>query len=77
MYYRATGFSPDEERELLTAARGEVAEEKKIDEILEFTRKQDQIRMVMTVGVVAGLVFTLTRFGDLVAEMRRRRREST
>lgn len=76
MSYRATGFTPDEEKELLAAARGEAAEEKKVDEILAFTRKQDQIRVVMTVGIVAGLIFTLTRLGDLVHTMRTRGRES-
>jgi hypothetical protein len=72
---RALGFTPDEEKEVLVAARGESAEEKKLDEMLEILRHQEQVRNVVAAGAVIGLLFTLTRFGELVAEMRRKRRE--
>jgi hypothetical protein len=72
MSYLPSGFTPDEEKEVLTATR---AAGPKLDVITESIRKQDQLRMIITVGSIAGFIFTLTRFGDLVAEMRRRRRE--
>jgi hypothetical protein len=74
-YLRAIGFTPDEEKEVLVAVRGEAAEDKKLDEMLAILRHQEQIRTIIAAGAVVGLLFTLTRFGDLISEMRHKRRE--
>jgi hypothetical protein len=69
-YLRASalGFTPDEEKEVL--ARGG-----KVDEMLEILRKQEQIRNIVAAGAVIGMLLTLAKFGELVSEMRHRRRE--
>jgi hypothetical protein len=72
-YSGALGFTPDEEKSLLAQEKAEGA---KLDEMLEILRKQQQLRNIIAAGAVVGLIFTLTRFGDLIAEIRRRRRES-
>ncbi len=76
-YHRgALGFTPDEEKEIVLAARGEVAEEKKLDEMLEILRKQEQLKMVTAGATIVGLLYTLAKMGDFVAELRRRKRDS-
>jgi hypothetical protein len=72
---RALGFTPDEEREVVLAARSEVAEEKKVDEILEILRRQDQLRTITTIAAVGGALFTLAKLGEFVAVLRGRRKE--
>lgn len=69
----ALGFTPEEERELIVAARGEAAEEKKQDEMLEILRGQERLRMITAGATIVGLLYTLARMGDFVAELRRRR----
>jgi hypothetical protein len=70
-YYRPVGFTPDEEQELLTAQRQVAASSV---ELTAWTKKQDTIRTITIVSIIGGLLFTMARMGDLVAQMRARRR---
>lgn len=59
----ALGFTPEQEEVLIRqSAEGEA-----------WRKKQDQVGMAKMVLIGAGIVFTLARLGDLVAQMRRRR----
>jgi hypothetical protein len=70
-YHHAIGFTPDEERELLASQRQGTAA---VTDLTAWTRRQDTIRTITIVSIVGGFIYTLARMGDLVAQMRARRR---
>ena len=71
MSYLATGFTPEQETQLLDASSRQGAS---IDELRAWTEKADRIRTLTTIGLVAGLVLTMMRMGDLAISWRRRPR---
>ena len=68
---RSLGFTPEQEQSILDDLD---YQKRSTDEILDDQRKQAQIRTLMFAGAIAGLLYTLTRFGDLVSTIRHRRR---
>jgi hypothetical protein len=68
--YLAAGFTPEEEKTLLSSVE---SKERKLDELLEINRRADQLKLVTAGAALFGLLFTMTRFGELVAALRRRR----
>lgn len=77
-YYRTRhglGFTPDEEKSLLAAAKSEQDETPKLDEILDILRRQDKLRTITTIAAVGGALYTLARLGELIAAIRGRRAE--
>lgn len=73
MSYVSTGFTPEEERELLESQRGTRTA---TDELTAWTRRQDTIRTITIVSIIGGILFTMARMGDLVAQIRARRKEA-
>ena len=71
MAYVQAGFTPEEERELLTS---QAMVKTQTADLTAWTQRQDTIRTITIVSIVAGFIFTLARTGDLVAQIRARRR---
>jgi hypothetical protein len=69
--YHAAGFTPDEEKTLLTSSASQGTA---VAELTAWTQRQDTIRNITIISIVGGLIYTLARMGDLVAQMRARRR---
>lgn len=69
--YVATGFTPEQEQALLDASSRQGSS---LDELRAWTEKADRIRTLTTIGLVAGLVLTMMRMGDLAISWRRRPR---
>jgi hypothetical protein len=74
MAYLATGFTPEEEAELLAGQRKQVDT---LASISTWIDKQETIRTITTVSIVAGLIYTLAQMGNLVAQVRARKKGST
>lgn len=72
MPYVPAGFTPEQEAEILAGQRRVVSS---ADELTAWTRKQDAIRTITIVSIVGGLIFTMARMGDLVAQIRARRQK--
>lgn len=69
MAYVATGlgFTPDEERSLLSSTS-------RADAVLEriegFVEAQEKIRMITIGAAIIGIVYSLAQFGELTARLR-------
>ena len=67
------GFTPEEEKLLLSTVQSETDEQKKLDEMLEILRRQDQLKMITAVAAIGGALYSLARIGELVAALRAKR----
>ena len=73
MAYFATGFTPEQEAELLAMQKKQGED---LTEVVESTRHQETLRTITTVSIVAGLIYTLAQMGNLFAQVRARRKSS-
>ena len=67
MAYVQTGFTPEEEQELLGMKPA-------VAKLQAWTENQDRLRVIQTAALIAGFLYTLARFGDLFSERRDRKR---
>lgn len=75
-YFRprgALGFTPEQETEILSTQR---AYGSKLDELVDGARAAERMRMITIVATIGGLLYTMARFGELVAGFREKRRAS-
>lgn len=73
MAYVATGFTPEEEAEILA---GQKRQAESLDTISTWMERQETIRTITTISIVAGLIYTLAQTGNLVAQVRARHKRS-
>lgn len=74
MAYVSTGFTPEQEAELLSGQRKQA---ESLDTISTWMDRQETIRTITTVSIVAGLIYTLAQMGNLVAQIRSRKKGDT
>jgi hypothetical protein len=74
MSYLATGFTADEEKEILVASRGEAAETAKLDEMVKILRDQERLKLISTLASIGGAVYALAKIGELIASFQDRRK---
>lgn len=58
------GFTPEEEQQLLAA---EADEGKKLDELLEISRRADAMRTITMIATIGGALYSLARLGELIS----------
>lgn len=78
MSYRRTsvalGFTSDEEKELLLAARGSAAKDEKLEETVRILREQERLKLISTIAAVGGALYALARLGELIGSFQDRRK---
>jgi hypothetical protein len=72
MAYVSTGFTAEEEAELIAGQRKQA---ESLETISTWMERQEMIRTITTVSIVAGLIYTLAQTGNLVAQIRSRKKE--
>lgn len=71
MAYVPTGFTPEQEAEILSAHK---RHEDKLDELTASARRTETLRTITVIATVGGFVYTLARVGELIAAFREKRR---
>jgi hypothetical protein len=70
----ALGFTSNEEQELLVAARGEAAENVKLDEMIKILRDQERLKLISTLASIGGAIYALAKIGEMIGSFRDRRK---
>lgn len=74
-YFRpGLGFTPEQETELLSTQR---AHGSQLQELVDGARAAERMRTITIIATVGGLLYSLARIGEFVADAREKRRAKT